>query len=91
MNEQNAKGHFNHNAFFPETKPAFQDVTSQIGLNWKHKEDDFVDFNQQPLIPHMLSAEGPRVAVADVNHDGKPDLFIGGRFKPGMFPMAPSR
>jgi hypothetical protein len=27
--------------------------------------------------------------VADINHDGKPDLFIGGRFQPGMFPMAP--
>jgi len=27
--------------------------------------------------------------AADLNHDGKPDLFIGGRYKPGMFPMAP--
>jgi len=27
--------------------------------------------------------------AADINHDGKPDLFIGGRFKPGMFPLAP--
>jgi hypothetical protein len=27
--------------------------------------------------------------AADLDHDGKPDLFIGGRFLPGMFPMAP--
>jgi len=27
--------------------------------------------------------------AADINHDGKPDIFIGGRYNPGMFPMAP--
>jgi len=27
--------------------------------------------------------------TADIDHDGKPDLFIGGRFKPGMFTRAP--
>lgn len=27
--------------------------------------------------------------AADIDHDGKSDLFIGGRYKPGMFPLAP--
>lgn len=27
--------------------------------------------------------------AADINHDGKPDLFIGGRYRAGMFPMSP--
>ncbi len=27
--------------------------------------------------------------AADIDHDGKPDLFIGGRYLPGRFPMAP--
>lgn len=84
VNERNANGHFNHSSFFPKVKPAFEDITDQIALNWRHKEDDFVDFNQQPLIPHMLSAEGPRIAVADVNHDGLEDFYVcGAKGQPG--------
>ena len=44
----------------------------------KHKEDDFVDFYQERNIPVMLSKEGPKAAVADVNKDGLSDVFIGG-------------
>ena len=44
----------------------------------KHSEDDFVDFYQERNIPVMLSKEGPRAAVADVNGDGVEDIFISG-------------
>ncbi len=44
----------------------------------KHTEDDFTDFYQERNIPMMLSKEGPRAAVADVNADGMDDIFIGG-------------
>ena len=44
----------------------------------KHIENDFVDFYQQRNVPTMLSKEGPRVAVADINGDKLDDLFIGG-------------
>ena len=51
----------------------------QIKNNFeKHAEDDFVDFYQARNIPVMLSKEGPRAAVADVNKDGLDDVFIGG-------------
>ncbi|HZY35492.1 MAG TPA: VCBS repeat-containing protein [Mucilaginibacter sp.] len=84
IDEKNANGHFVHNRFFPPAKPVFKEITNDIHLNWKHKEDDYVDFNQQPLIPHMLSEEGPRIAVADVNHDGLDDFYIcGARGQPG--------
>jgi hypothetical protein len=43
-----------------------------------HTEDDFVDFYQERNIPVMLSKEGPKAAVADVNGDGAEDIFIGG-------------
>lgn len=43
-----------------------------------HKENEYVDFDYEGLIIQMLSHEGPPVAVADVNNDGRDDVFIGG-------------
>ena len=84
LDQKNAGGHFNHNLFFPPLTPRFKDITADINMNWKHQENDFVDFNQQPLIPHMLSTEGPRIAVADINHDGLDDFYIcGAKDQPG--------
>jgi len=58
--------------------PLFQEVTGQVGLDFVHHENDFVDFNREPLIPRMVSREGPFVTVGDVNRDGLDDFFIGG-------------
>ena len=45
----------------------------------KHIEDSlFVDYYVERNIPIMLSREGPKAAVADVNKDGMQDIFIGG-------------
>ena len=43
-----------------------------------HKEDPYVDFDYEGLIPKMLSKEGPALAVGDVNNDGEDDLYFGG-------------
>src|SRR2546422_1870877 len=58
--------------------PLFTDVTDRVKLPYVHRENDFVDFDREPLIPKLLSTEGPYIAVADVNGDGLDDLFIGG-------------
>ena len=84
LDQKNASRHFSYSKFFPSVKHLFKDITNEININWKHQEDNFVDFNQQPLIPHMLSSEGPRIAVADVNHDGLEDFYIcGAKGQPG--------
>jgi hypothetical protein len=84
IDQRSAGGQFDRNNFFPAARPLVTDITRQVGLDWKHKEDAFVDFNTQPLIPHQLSTEGPRIAVADVNHDGLEDFYVcGAKGQPG--------
>ncbi len=48
------------------------------GLKFKHKEDAYVDLTREYLVPHNLSAEGPALALGDINMNGLEDLFIGG-------------
>ena len=43
-----------------------------------HKENTFIDFNRDRLLPQMHNNEGPAMAVADINGDGVTDVFIGG-------------
>lgn len=59
-----------------ETK-AMVDITKDVNFKYFHQENKFPEFDHEPLIPHMLSTEGPALAVADINHDGLQDVFIG--------------
>ena len=54
------------------------DVTDRVPLNFTHRENAFNDFEREPLMPKLLSTEGPFMAVADVNGDKLDDVFIGG-------------
>ena len=56
----------------------FSNYSDSVSLNYKHMENNFVDFNVQQLIPHEVSTQGPKIAVSDINADGLDDFFIGG-------------
>lgn len=71
------------NATAPKTTPKsnaapfFKKVTAAYGITYKHQENEYVDFKNQPLLPHKYSQNGPGLAVADVNNDGLDDFFVG--------------
>jgi len=83
-----AAGSFSYATWFPPRQEWFDDITASVGNKWSHKENDFLDYNVQYLIPHQLSTRGPKLAVADVNKDGLDDFYAcGAKLQPGVLMM----
>ena len=76
--QKNAVGSFSHEQFFKKYSSPFQALDNQFTRSWKHRENDFFDYNVQYLIPHSLSTRGPKIATADVNGDGLQDMYVCG-------------
>ena len=61
------------------SKTLFTEVKAKnLGIDYKHSENDFDDFQEEILLPHKLSENGPFFTAADINADGLDDIFIGG-------------
>ncbi|TDW97420.1 VCBS repeat-containing protein [Dinghuibacter silviterrae] len=64
-------------------------------LGDKHYQDRFFENDGHGHFKEVVGALPPEtvsgacVRAADVDHDGKPDLFVGGAVQPGLFPEAP--
>ena len=53
---------------------------NNVGIEYKHEENEFNDFNYESLLQHKLSNEGPGIAMGDINEDGLEDAFVGGAY-----------
>jgi hypothetical protein len=82
--QKNASGIFDYHSFFHTRPQTFENVTAQVNCEWKHRENNFNDFNVEYLIPHKESTRGPKVAVGDINKDGLSDFYVcGAKGQPG--------
>ncbi|MEX0680003.1 MAG: VCBS repeat-containing protein [Balneolales bacterium] len=62
-----------------ESKPLLEDVTENlVSEDIRHRENEFVDFDRQLLLPRKLSTEGPKIITGDLNGNGLDDFFITG-------------
>lgn len=78
VKQKDANLGFNYNRYFPPSKEILQNISADMNVDWTHKENDFLDFNVQYLIPHQQSTRGPKLAVGDINNDGLDDFFVCG-------------
>ncbi|MEY4902477.1 MAG: hypothetical protein RLZZ292_292, partial [Bacteroidota bacterium] len=59
-------------------EPVNNFLFTPAGTTFAHVENRYSDNARERLMPYLLSTQGPKLAVGDVNGDGLEDCYIGG-------------
>jgi hypothetical protein len=69
---------FNYQQLKFQENPLFELMENNLGIDFEHIEDRYIDFDRQKIMPYRVSDRGPATALGDINNDGKDDIFFGG-------------
>jgi hypothetical protein len=79
LDNRDAEGEFDYSRLHRSyDNSLLGNVTGRTAVNFQHRENNFNDFNREPLMPYKLSTQGPALAVADISGNGLDDFYIGG-------------
>ncbi len=76
-----SQGKVNGRHSIHQINPLVKEITAEMGVDFRHQENAYNDFQSQILIPHMESRNGPFITSGDIDGDGTKDIFIGGAKK----------
>lgn len=51
--------------------------SAQSGIDFQHQEKFYDDYEDQILLPHKMSEQGPFISEGDVNNDDLSDFYVG--------------
>lgn len=62
----------------------FRDLSEKMPDALVHRENEFNDFDRNGMLFHMLSTQGPKIAIGDIDGNGQDDIFLcGAKDTPG--------
>ena len=84
LDKKNARDNSINLSLYKKQTPWFIDASAETPIVYHHKENKYAEYYREKLIPFLISTEGPKFAVGDVNQDGLEDFYIGGaKYQPG--------
>ncbi len=61
-----------------KNETVLKNISAASGIDFKHSENNFIDFKTHRLLYYQLSRTGGKLAAGDADQDGNDDVFFGG-------------